>query len=279
MSFLSLFTKPAESVADTINTKLKSPFFGTFLIVWIIRHKLFIYDLFFNELKPDKTGILKENLNYCDWSFWGQLGLTLVFTLLLLFLYYFSLNVSRLLTVASEDNLKLMVYKWFGSKRYVDRDKYNTLKNEFEKVFKENTALDESNRNYRNINDQLNSDIIGLNKTILKNDEKMSADKKQIIDLNKILEKLQKQLQNETKNLADATVKLADNAAKITSKDVLNKKIINSMKDHVSSFESLIDVAVKPLENKYGIEEFVDLKTRLKGYLNSINLQLKSKKF
>jgi len=171
MKVFNIFKKPTESISDTITTKLQSPFFATFIIVWIIKNKIFIYDLFFNSLKTDKSIVLNKHLNYAERVFWEQLAFTFGITLGVLLIYYIFLNISRFLTVISEDNLKLLVYKLFSNNRFVDIERHNNLKHDFEIAIKENSELDTSNRKYREIkkNDEaligeLNTRIKQINK-------------------------------------------------------------------------------------------------------------------
>lgn len=39
----------AESTYDSFKDKLKNPFYGTLFIIWIIRNREFIYNVFFHE--------------------------------------------------------------------------------------------------------------------------------------------------------------------------------------------------------------------------------------
>ena len=116
MKILDFFKKPLESASDEITTKFKTPFFSTFIILWVIKNNLFVYDLFFNVSIKDKTDLLKTQFNIGELSFYmGSLKLIGI-TLLILVLFYIILNISRMITMVSEERIKINLLASLKSK-------------------------------------------------------------------------------------------------------------------------------------------------------------------
>lgn len=79
-----------DSFKDGLTERINSPFYGTFILVWVILHFRLIIVLFF--VSEDKIWeatkliksdyILREFFNYFDLSFWGWLLLSLVITII-----------------------------------------------------------------------------------------------------------------------------------------------------------------------------------------------------
>ncbi len=119
---LDFFKRPLESVSDEITTKFKTPFFSIYIVVWIIRNNIFIYELFFNTSITDKTTILNNQFNIGEGDFYLQTFYSIAFTLSLLVVYYLIINISRTITVISEERLKLNILKFFQSKTIGSKD-------------------------------------------------------------------------------------------------------------------------------------------------------------
>ncbi|WP_299120041.1 hypothetical protein [uncultured Winogradskyella sp.] len=116
MKLLDFFKKPLESASDEITSKFKTPFFSTFLIVWVITNNKFIYDLFFNSTIKDKTDILSTQFNLGELSFYGRSLLLIGITLLIMLIYYIIINISRTITMISEERIKVNLLSSLKSK-------------------------------------------------------------------------------------------------------------------------------------------------------------------
>lgn len=279
MSFLSIFTKPAESAADTFTTKLKSPFFGTFIIVWIIRNRLFIYDLFYNT-KIDKRSILNNHFEYSTLGFWYRLAITLLITLLILLIYYIALNLSRLLTVFSEENLKLTVYKTLGSKRYVDKELHERIKKAYDKTINENTILEESNSKFRTEKENIDTKLLKSNELLSSTEKDLNTSLSQIesqketirIDSEKLIvtEELLAIQQKENENLNS---EINHSITRVTS---LEKGYKNAA-DELSVANNMIKkLEQSNFEDKQKIEdlndEILNVKEKFEDLLKEVNL-------
>ena len=103
-----------ESTYDAFKDRLKNPIIGTLLLVWILRNREFLFNLLFNEnYNSEKTLILLKT------HFEGSQAIislltTIAFSLLLLALFYGSLNLSRFILEFSETTIKPKVSKLFS---------------------------------------------------------------------------------------------------------------------------------------------------------------------
>lgn len=119
-----------ESTYDAFKDRLKNPFFGTLLLVWILRNREFLFNLFFNEkYNSEKT------LNLLKTHFEGSQAVislltTIAFSLLLLALFYGSLNLSRFILEFSETTVKPKVSKLFSSNNIVTKEEYTRVESE-----------------------------------------------------------------------------------------------------------------------------------------------------
>ena len=151
--FASLFKKPLESVSDEITSKFKTPFFTTYIIVWVIKNNLFIYHLFFNSRIKDKSSLLKVKFDFCDTTFYLDLFITLILSLGVLILFYLFLNISRSITVFSEERLKLNILNKLKSKTISTIDDTSYWKDKSNKLNKTNIEL-ESEINLSRLNEK-----------------------------------------------------------------------------------------------------------------------------
>lgn len=140
---IDIFKKPLESVSDEITTKFKTPFFSIYTIVWIIRNNIFIYDLFFNTSIVDKTTLLNNQFNIGEGDFYLQTFYSIVITLGLLVVYYLIINISRTITVISEERIKLNILELFQSKTIGSKDDVDFWRNKADDLNDRNRILEE----------------------------------------------------------------------------------------------------------------------------------------
>jgi len=152
----SLFTKPLSTVADEMTSKFKTPFFTTFIVVWIFKNNMFVYNLFFNSHIPDKTFILQDQLTF-DKYFFGDSLLTILYSLLALAFFYFILNISRAITMYSEERLKLNLLKKLKSDTITTIEDENYWKLKEKAMREQNKTLQEEINTLRSSKDYAES--------------------------------------------------------------------------------------------------------------------------
>lgn len=119
-----------ESTYDVFKDRLKNPFFGTLLVVWILRNREFLFNLLFNEnYNSEKT------LNLLHSHFEGSQAIislltTIAYSLLLLALFYGALNLSRFVLEFSETTIKPKVSKIFSGNNIVSKEEYSRIETE-----------------------------------------------------------------------------------------------------------------------------------------------------
>lgn len=112
-----LFSKPLETAADELASKFKTPFFTTFIFVWIVRNRLFIYDMLFNtEVSIDRRDLLLKQFTFDKQFAWNSI-LTVLVSLGLIAIFYLAVNASRVITIFSEERIKLGLLQVLKSKR------------------------------------------------------------------------------------------------------------------------------------------------------------------
>lgn len=173
--FITLFKKPLNSISDEITTKFRTPFFTTYIIVWVIKNNLFIYDLFFNETITTKRDLLKSQFNISEYNFYGELLLTLLISLGVLIAFYFFLNISRTITIFSEERVKLNILNLLKSKTISSIDDVNFWKKKSNDLNEKNKNLEDEVNIIRLNNKEIDRKIINLEKE--NNQIKYSADK------------------------------------------------------------------------------------------------------
>tara|TARA_R110000868_G_scaffold218661_1_gene469485 strand:+ start:239 stop:1006 length:768 start_codon:yes stop_codon:yes gene_type:complete len=100
-----------NSFTDNISQKLKNPFLGTFLIVWIIRNWEFIYSLFnFDPNLSLDDRINKIKTFFIDYGI-VELLITIGVSFLVLIATYFFLNLSRLVVNFFDKMITPKVYE------------------------------------------------------------------------------------------------------------------------------------------------------------------------
>ena len=120
----SLFVKFVESNYESFKDKLRNPFYGTLVIVWVIRNREFIYKVFFHEKLTSDARLEIIRGHFLNWnSLLSFLG-TVLISLGLMTLIYASLNLSRLIVQASEKTLKPLILRLFDKTSIVSRTDY-----------------------------------------------------------------------------------------------------------------------------------------------------------
>ncbi|NVN18774.1 hypothetical protein GUA46_10510 [Muricauda sp. HICW] len=125
-----MVVKFIESTYDSVKDKLKNPFYGTLFIVWVIRNREFIFNVFFNENVNSDKRLEIIRSHFLSWdSLLSFIG-TIFISLGLMVLIYFSLNLSRLIVELSERVLKPRIQKIFSETSIVSREEYQTVINQ-----------------------------------------------------------------------------------------------------------------------------------------------------
>jgi len=114
-----MINKSISSFTDNINQKLKNPFLGTFIIVWIIRNWEFIYSLFyFDSELPLDDRITKIKTFFLEYGILEILT-TISLTFLILIVTYILLNLSKLIVNFFDKIITPKVYEVFDKSSVV----------------------------------------------------------------------------------------------------------------------------------------------------------------
>lgn len=135
---------------ENFNQKVKTPFFGAFIIVWSVRHWELLYSLFnFDKdcTREDKIEVIK-NL-FGNRSFEDDLGICLWMTFASLIVSYLLISVSRYITVFFEKYVTPTIYKFGDQSKVVTREDFNkeqrsseAYKNKYEQERKLRLAIE-----------------------------------------------------------------------------------------------------------------------------------------
>lgn len=122
-----MVVKFIESTYDSVKDKLKNPFYGTLFIIWVIRNREFIYNVFFNEdcSSDERLEIIRHQ--FLNWDSFLKLIGTILISLGLMVLIYISLNLSRFIIEFSERVLKPRIQKLFSETSIVSREEYESV--------------------------------------------------------------------------------------------------------------------------------------------------------
>lgn len=119
--------KVVEGAIDSFKDKLKNPFYGTLLVVWLIRNREFLFNLFFNS-EYDSTKrltLLREQFQSSS-SIWNFI-LTILISLLIMAIIYIALNLSRFIVQFSEKTVLPKILKIFSVTSIVSREEYERI--------------------------------------------------------------------------------------------------------------------------------------------------------
>lgn len=167
-----------ESTYDSVKDKLKNPFYGTLFVVWVIRNRKFIYNVFFNDSVTSDERLELIRAHFLNWdSLLSFIG-TILISLGLMILIYASLNLSRFIVELSERILKPWIQQLFSKTSIVSREDYIQLEKDrdyFQKKYSEERSekirlqreLDEMSIKYIPTSDEKSSAIAENIKTII----------------------------------------------------------------------------------------------------------------
>ncbi|SDQ60224.1 hypothetical protein [Flagellimonas zhangzhouensis] len=174
-----MVVKFIESTYDSVKDKLKNPFYGTLFIVWIIRNREFIFNIFFNEdINSDKRlEIIRQH--FLNWDSFLKLIGTILISLGLMALIYISLNLSRFIVEFSERMARPWIQKLFSNTSIVSREDFVELEKERDYFYKkysdertEKTRLQrdldqllEQNLESGKSNDKQSGNVVSVSKT------------------------------------------------------------------------------------------------------------------
>ncbi len=135
-----MVVKFIESTYDSVKDKLKNPFYGTLFIVWVIRNREFIFNVFFNEDCSSDQRLEIIRSQFLSWdSLLNFIG-TILISLGLMVLIYASLNLSRFIVEFSERKAKPWIQKQFSATSIVSREDFEAVEKErdyFQKKYSE----------------------------------------------------------------------------------------------------------------------------------------------
>ncbi len=219
-----MIKKTLNSFTENINQKLKNPFLGTFIIIWIIRNWEFVYSLFFFDSETKlNSRIEKIKMFFKDYGF-AEILITVGLTFLTLVVTYAFLNLSRLIINFFEKIITPKVYEITDKSSIVLKEDYDNLKIEINRL--ESKIQDERDLRLRaqNENDSLEMRMKELINPQINEEKKPISDsrpvKKSKADI--LYEKLLKE--NRIENF--------DNLAGL----ILNKKAVDNRDENINDF-------------------------------------------
>jgi hypothetical protein len=218
--FINFFKKPLESASDEITTKFKTPFFSTFIIVWIISNNLFLYNLFFNSKITDKTAILNKQFNFGEGDFYLRILSLIGITLIVMLLYYGFINLSRIITMISEENLKINLLAALKSKTIASIEDINFWKKRTEELNEEKNKLLNDLSLLRSGNEMTKQDLI--------------RKEKHVLDYQQELKNLKTNINKELEDSSLSNQKVIENG-----KDVKIRNLQNSINKHFNRIENV----------------------------------------
>ncbi|MEY4877000.1 MAG: hypothetical protein RL708_2149 [Bacteroidota bacterium] len=154
-----MFLDNFKDAFNGIIEKVKNPFGGTFIAVWIIHNWDFVYSLFNFDKdceRVDKLYIIENYIytrGYCD-LFWTPILWTFIGILFYLLFSYLSLAIFT----AAERLIKSRILS-IDSKKIVSKERHNDLKEALENANKKIAEIEKSLNDKRNENDDLSKVI------------------------------------------------------------------------------------------------------------------------
>lgn len=126
-----------SSFRDNFRQKSRNPFFGTLIIVWVVKNWKLVYALFYF----DSTYTLAKRIEYIEvyyknTDFFWNLMYCLWLTVLSLIGSYLLLNISRLIINLYEKKLTPWIYKLTDKNTVVLKTDYDKLKTQFTSLSK-----------------------------------------------------------------------------------------------------------------------------------------------
>ncbi|MFY0604494.1 MAG: hypothetical protein JXQ93_11120 [Flavobacteriaceae bacterium] len=219
-----------NSFTDNINQKLKNPFLGTFIIVWIIRNWEFLYSLFyFNPKLSLDDRIAKIKTYFVEYDIW-EILVTVGFTFLILVSTYILLNLSRLVVNFFDKMITPRVYEITDKSSVVLKDTHNELIKSIELLESKVQSERELRLKTQNENEQLEKRI----KELLAPNEKEETSKTSKETNTKI------KVSSKTKLLSEK-LKKEDKVSLFESvaSDILNGNSIKKAQSHITEFTTL----------------------------------------
>lgn len=119
------------SFKDNFKEKVRNPFLGTYLIVWLIRNWELLFTLFnfdHDQKLNDKVNFIKNY--YKHHNFLNNLWTNVYWAFGLLIITYLLINLSRFIVNLYEKRLTPWIYKITDSKSIVIRTEYDRIRTE-----------------------------------------------------------------------------------------------------------------------------------------------------
>ena len=219
-----------NSLTDNINQKLKNPFLGTFIIVWIIRNWEFLYSLFyFNPKLSLDDRIAKIKTHFVDYDIW-EILITVGFTFLILIATYILLNLSRLVVNFFDKKITPKVYEITDKSSVVLKTTHNEVLKNIEQLESKVQSEKELRLKAQNENEQLENrikELISPKSTLT--DKKVNESNQPKTNVSNKTKLLSAKLVKEKK------VELFESIAS----DILNGNAILKTQAHVKEFTTL----------------------------------------
>lgn len=225
-----MFKNTLNSFTNNISQKIKNPFLGTFIIVWITRNWQFVYSLFNFDSKTNRESrlaIIKEFFK--DYGI-VEILVTIGYSLLVLVATYVFLNFSRLIVDFFQEIVTPRISKLFNESNIVTREKYNILDTQVNQLETKFNKERESRLKAQNETESLETRV----KELLDKETRLNNSIEEQINLRGIVEKENQELKEASKDLKK-------------SKDLLLKthKEHETLKEEIKKLESKNGIAIK----------------------------------
>lgn len=233
------------SFKDNITTKTTNPFFGTLIVVWLIKNWNLLYSVFnfdSDAKLPNKIDFIIKH--FTSVPFYKTLGICVLDSFGIIIVSYILLNLTRLIINFFEKIVTPQVYSITDKSSIVLKTEYNILKEEKEKI---ENKLEEERQNRLRIQADYDKLETKLKEQLTSNDTIKDGD----ISLEKIISSVDENRVNRIVGRLQAENKITQ----------LNKYISNSLnkipmvknEPHLSEFVSL---GVFDISNHYGNDKY-----------------------
>ncbi len=159
---------PILSIINTAkefaNTKIKTPFFTTYTLIWFFRNWELVYSLIYFDEKLNLDNRLECIQQYFNENpFVDGVLYNIGWTFLVLFLSYLLLNLSRVITLFSEIKLKPLISNLLDKDTVIPRNRFNIVESQRDQAF---DTIKELRTSLANI-----ESVLTDNKEIIRNKE------------------------------------------------------------------------------------------------------------
>jgi len=241
-----------ESTYDSVKDKLKNPFYGTLFVVWVIRNREFIYNVFFNDSVTSDERLELIRAHFLNWdSLLSFIG-TILISLGLMILIYASLNLSRFIVELSERILKPWIQQLFSKTSIVSREDYIQLEKDrdyFQKKYSEERS--EKIRLQRELDQLLEQNLIEKNKNNNQSEENQTLTETGTLQIKNNPEKRAKSIVDRWQKLRPTYLEDFINLIPLIHEKYEAHEIISKMKD-IGSLQEFTKKGIIETVKKFG---------------------------